>query len=712
MKKDFNKICLWLLSLIIFVSCSNGATSENNSKSSIQSSVLNSDSISSTMTTEDTATLIINEVCSKNRYSFLDTYEEDSDWIELYNTASYSIDLNGWGLSNSRGNPYLFTFEHYIVEPNDFVIVVASGRDVKINDGEYHLPFTLSQKNGGTLYLSNNKQIVSQVKFPGLKDDISYGLLDGAYKMTYPTPGKENKEEYIEKQILDMPTFSKPSGKYNEAFDLEITSKYGYNIYYSIDSSTPTSESTQYSSPIRIYDRSSEENIISARTDITASEIPYVPTSPVNKCMVIRAICYDDNGNYSAVASASYWINQEEFLEDGVSVMSISTDFDNLFGYEEGIYCNGKVYDDWINSDEYDPDLKYNRQPTNYIQTGFEWERIGNVSYIDENGEDVCDQTIGLRIKGNATRGYRKKSFNIFSRYTYDGNNKFTYKFNGKKCEKLAVRSGGNNIAFPITDPINSMVAKANNLNFETQDTTPTYLFLNGEFWGIYYLTDSYDSRYIEEKYGIEDSIIIKKQVEAGYETDYSKIQSARKLLQSDMTIPSNYEKFKKMVDIESFIDYNLFHLFIDTNDFVIFSGNSECWMSRVIDENVNKSDGLMRFMLFDTDYSSGSNYSADHNPFLLDNFKNRLTNLMKNEEFFNKMYNRAKEINEMLSKEEILTMVKDYYAKNERLIRQNNLRYYGKEEAGQTDRYTKLIDFYTNRSNYFVSFFETTSFD
>lgn len=149
MKKNLSKIVMFLISLISLTSC--GVEGE------ISQSIVDSDFVDgSTSVTSDTSdtsvsnepvkSIVINEICSKNRYSYLDTYEEDSDWIELYNTTSDSIDLNGWGLSDNRSNPYVFTFDHLVLKPNDYLVVVASGREVKINNNEYHLPFTLSQK--------------------------------------------------------------------------------------------------------------------------------------------------------------------------------------------------------------------------------------------------------------------------------------------------------------------------------------------------------------------------------------------------------------------------------------------------------------------------------------------------------------------------------------------------------------------------------------
>ena len=40
--------------------------------------------------------IVINEYSAANYESHLDNYGEYEDWIELYNTTSTDIDLNGW----------------------------------------------------------------------------------------------------------------------------------------------------------------------------------------------------------------------------------------------------------------------------------------------------------------------------------------------------------------------------------------------------------------------------------------------------------------------------------------------------------------------------------------------------------------------------------------------------------------------------------------
>lgn len=482
---------------------SSSETSTSSSETSTSSSESESISESSSSSEQeeiisvDYSNILINELCSKTRYCYLDKFEEESDWIELYNSGSEDINLLGCGLSNKVDKQYAFTFDDFVLKAHDYLVLAATDRGVSKYKGEYHLPFTLSQPKGGNVIFSSPNEIVSQVSYPILKDDISYGLIEGEYTTLQPSPGNDNETVYIEKQTLEKPKFSVASGMYDDEFDLEISGPKDSIIYYTLDCSLPSVASSVFENSIRVKDPSNNPNVIASRTDICGSETPYVPTDPVNKCFVVRAVAYDSNGNHSPVVSASYWINQSGFLEDNIPLTSICTDNDNLFDNEKGIYCRGKIYDDWINSSEYDSGIPFPMQPANYRQKGFEWEREANLTLVEGN-KVKCEQEIGLRIKGNYTRGYAKKSFNLYSRILYDGNNKFTYKFNGMKCKKIALRSGGNLVNYPIADVINSGLAKKYNLNVETQENKATYLYLNGEFWGLYFYSDVFDDEYFQ----------------------------------------------------------------------------------------------------------------------------------------------------------------------------------------------------------------------
>jgi hypothetical protein len=72
------------------------------------------------------ADIVINEVQSANDATILDEDGDASDWIELYNSGSTNVNLEGWGLSD---NPMKWIFPEREIFAGDHLLVYASGKD-------------------------------------------------------------------------------------------------------------------------------------------------------------------------------------------------------------------------------------------------------------------------------------------------------------------------------------------------------------------------------------------------------------------------------------------------------------------------------------------------------------------------------------------------------------------------------------------------------
>lgn len=75
--------------------------------------------------------LIINEVMGSNFDYFPDEDGTYADWIELYNGGNEAINLNNYGLSDNAQNPLKWSFPEYFIQPNEHLLVWASGKDRK-----------------------------------------------------------------------------------------------------------------------------------------------------------------------------------------------------------------------------------------------------------------------------------------------------------------------------------------------------------------------------------------------------------------------------------------------------------------------------------------------------------------------------------------------------------------------------------------------------
>lgn len=82
------------------------------------------------------AQVVINEFVASNIMGLLDDHGEASDWIELHNAGSATVNLDDYGLSDDPDEPLKWTFPPQLIDPGERLLVFASGtsyRDVPIH---------------------------------------------------------------------------------------------------------------------------------------------------------------------------------------------------------------------------------------------------------------------------------------------------------------------------------------------------------------------------------------------------------------------------------------------------------------------------------------------------------------------------------------------------------------------------------------------------
>ncbi|MCF7793224.1 MAG: CotH kinase family protein [Candidatus Cloacimonetes bacterium] len=75
----------------------------------------------------------INEIVSSNLNSLKDEDNENPDWIELYNSGNSAVNLLHYGLSDDIDEPHRWSFPDISIQPNDYLVVFASGKDRAYN---------------------------------------------------------------------------------------------------------------------------------------------------------------------------------------------------------------------------------------------------------------------------------------------------------------------------------------------------------------------------------------------------------------------------------------------------------------------------------------------------------------------------------------------------------------------------------------------------
>ena len=580
--------------------------------------------------------LYINEVCTQNKKSFTDSLNRASDWIELYNSDNNDLDLSGFGLSDNPDNPMKFVFPSgTVIKKGQYLIIVSDKNGIGMT--ELNTGFGLS-KSGEILSLSSpDGTILQTLEIPALAEDTTFGRLsDGTYSVMTPTPSSANHPTPAE------PVFSLESGFYsvNDVKQLSLTS--AEKIYYTLDGSDPTTSATAkvYTDAIPMYDRSIDDNVYSkyqhedySPYSITLSQSYEANPEKFDKVTIVRAASKASDGSFSRVISKTYFIMDDEKLKyySEIPVISIVTDPDNLFDKDKGIYVTGQKYMDYLENAENDEGIL--DDITNFSSSGKEWEREADISYF-KNGNLGFTQKMGIRIRGASTRDSEAKSFNIYARSEY-GDSKLDFKIldENRSVTDNKIIKRYDSFGLRSVTWIDRLRELTVNSSLKDLHALATYandrcmLFIDGELWGMYEITEKASDYYIQTKYGVpsENVSIIKNGVlEEGPEDEPLNLQLLGDFCEeNDLSSPENYAYVTSQVDVESIIDHYCTGLYLGIWDwpnynYLIWRNNSDAI------EGNPYSDGKWRFGSFDFDYSVGITYDSfgDVEPYQHDSFQ------------------------------------------------------------------------------------------
>ena len=73
--------------------------------------------------------VLINELMSSNSNIISDEDGDYSDWIEIFNAQDTSVNLNGYGISDSKSNPFKWIFPSVVIKPGEHLLVFASDKN-------------------------------------------------------------------------------------------------------------------------------------------------------------------------------------------------------------------------------------------------------------------------------------------------------------------------------------------------------------------------------------------------------------------------------------------------------------------------------------------------------------------------------------------------------------------------------------------------------
>ncbi len=449
----------------------------------------------------------------------MDEDDDTSDWIELFNAGSDSINLSGYMLTDESDEPGQWVFPSVVIHPDSFLLIWASGKNRQ--DSSYlHTNFKLNASGEYVGLYAPDSSLMDGVSFGSQRADISYGRLpDGSNHFTtfyHPTPGSPNQSEITL-------SFSPLQGVYQG--DITVTLQTNCDtckIYYTLDGSEPNSGDVLYSDAVTLT----------------------VPT-------VIRARVFKNGTAMTNIEARTYIVNDDPQLP----VLSVMTNPEHLWSKSTGIYHN-------------------------YDSTGIGWERPAHLTLIEDD-ETKFSLPAGIRIHGEFSRRFQKKNFRVFFRTEY-GESKLNYPvFNDReytRYDRLVLYAPsddqvtGDTVYFTyIADVL------MQDLWFNSDGIVslfrPVSLYINGKYWGIYWIREFINKHYIETNFGITDMDLhriqkgkVVPEVREGdrwYWMDtlfFFEVNDLRSNINYD-TIKTNY------FEIENLIDYHLFCIYGATLD-------------------------------------------------------------------------------------------------------------------------------------------------
>jgi len=509
---------------------------------------------------EAKAQIVINEYSCSNLNGPTDAFGQRTDWIELYNTSATPINLAGYYMSDDKFTPQKWQVPTAISIPaNGRIMVFCNERGV-VQGGQIHTSFKLTQMKGEYFVLANaSGVIVDSVKFIPTQANHSRGRkTDGAAAWgLFDTPNPNAANVNAKDGYAAKPQMSVSPGFYTSAQNVNITtSDPTLQIRYTTDGSVPTATSTLYSTPI-----------------------------VVSNTTVIRAVAFSSNPLIvpSFTETNTYFINV--VVAPTMNIISVSGNYNGLFtswGASQGTNTSFEFFD-------------------NNKQFKFEFEGVS-------------------KRHGHDSWAYPQKGFRVYVKDEFGYDYAMKYKFFNNSFRdtfqqiilKAAASDNYNGNGGPschLRDAFVHTLSLKYNLDVDQRRYSPTVVFVNGQYWGVYEIREKVNGDYTKYYYGQPESKIDLLsywgglQVRAGSDTGWNNLYNY--IMNNNMAVSANYDHVTNFLDVKSLITYFILNTWLVNTDWL--NWNTMWWRGR-------KGNGVKwRYALWDEDnvLGLGQNYTG-----------------------------------------------------------------------------------------------------
>lgn len=453
--------------------------------------------------------LYINEFMASNTGVVVDPdYDETSDWIELYNAGSETLDIGGWYLSDNFNTKDKWSFPIGVaIKPGAYLVIWADG----VNTG-LHTNFKLSS-DGEDIILSNEQgETIDSIAYPLQEPNISMGRKsDGSNEWVFYTessPGASNNTYAYDGIVKNKPLFYPLGGIFGSSVDVTLKNTFGGNIYYTMDGSEPDKSSAIYTQPISIENTT----VLRARI-LRGNEIP------------------------GEVITHTYFIDTEGEIGK-LPVVALSVNPDDFWDPEVGIYVQ-------------------NYKPEREVPI--------NIELFENDGSDraAFNEKAGTKVNGLWSWQLPQKMLGIYFRKEY-GKGKLEYPLffdrSRNNFDSFALRASGSDWAYTMFRDGLAQTLTAENMDVDYQGFRACVVFVNGEYLGIHNIRSKIDEDFIRQNHVVDDRGVDMVEwtddglyAESG---DVEQFMDLENLLDKDLSEQSNFDAVADIVDIENFTDY------------------------------------------------------------------------------------------------------------------------------------------------------------
>lgn len=415
--------------------------------------------------------VIISELNNSNQVlmDFRGTYP---DWLEIHNHGSTPVSLNQIHISDKRSYLTKWKLPDTTLQAGAFLIIYASGLDT-VTSTEIHSNFKLKSE-GEAIYLSSASVIIDSLKKQCIPSGYSLAkdpVISSPFWDSVPSPS--NTYNSIINIPIDSLSWSHEAGFVDGNDLLTIESESQFEVKYNLKGVKPIVFDAAYS-PAALNELIKPENLSMIPTSVDWSEPRNEIYSPVVTAQSYYLAC-----PVSKLETRTFLL--QENLSD--YVFSLSLDKNELFHFADGLFTEGY-------------------KPT-YLGDSDDWEKSGFLELFIRNNL-VKAQKVDFKLNGLGSRQAPQKSLRFYVKEKYGDRfweNPFEQRADSIRLKRFVLRSPSSDFTSSvIRDILFTRLLRSSNLDYlEYQSSN---LFVNGEYWGLYFLKERPDKYYFTEHHG------------------------------------------------------------------------------------------------------------------------------------------------------------------------------------------------------------------